>query len=431
MNPREERGLIIAATCRLNLLSDGTWLVPSQSHKDGAATYVVNLDKKTCTCPDHIEGGHTCKHYFAALIVHKRDVLPDGTVIETESVTLTKKTVYKQDWPKYNLAQSREKSRLRVLLHDLCRPLPERPRPEGASGWKPHVPSDAVFAMVYKVYCGFSARRFSTDLLEAHEMGFTSRTIPGMKVTAFMEDPYYTPILKNLIGYSARPLRSVETKFAIDSSGFASSRYEKWYDKKYKVTKTRCQWVKCHIASGVKTNVVTAVRILDKDAADCPQFIPLTKETKTHFVIGEMSADKAYASLENFEAIAECGGQAYIAFKSNTTGAIGGAFEKAFHVFMANQEEYMARYHQRSNVESTFSAIKRKHGDSVMSKNPVAQVNEVLCKILCHNLTCLIQEQETLGIVPIFWKDEEPAEVTPNGEPPAILPLFRPATHSK
>ncbi len=41
-----------------------------------------------------------------------------------------------------------------------------------------------------------------------------------------------------------------------------------------------------------------------------------------------------------------------------------------------------------------------------MSKNPVAMVNEVLCKIICHNLTCLIQEQETLGIVPVFWKDE-------------------------
>ncbi len=37
-------------------------------------------------------------------------------------------------------------------------------------------------------------------------------------------------------------------------------------------------------------------------------------------------------------------------------------------------------------------------------------VNEVLCKIICHNLTCLIQEQETLGIVPVFWKDENEAE---------------------
>jgi hypothetical protein len=28
------------------------------------------------------------------------------------------------------------------------------------------------------------------------------------------------------------------------------------------------------------------------------------------------------------------------------------------------------------------------------------------CKLLCHNLTCLIQEQETPGIIPVFWKDE-------------------------
>lgn len=31
MDAREERGLIIAATCRLNRMSDGTYLVPSQT----------------------------------------------------------------------------------------------------------------------------------------------------------------------------------------------------------------------------------------------------------------------------------------------------------------------------------------------------------------------------------------------------------------
>ena len=81
----------------------------------------------------------------------------------------------------------------------------------------------------------------------------------------------------------------------------------------------------------------------------------------------------------------------------------------------------MAHYHKRSNVESTFSAIKRKFGDSVMSKSDAGMVNEVLCKLLCHNLTCLIQEQETLGIVPIFWKDDgEQADETS-----AILPMVR------
>jgi transposase len=229
----------------------------------------------------------------------------------------------------------------------------------------------------------------------------------------FFEDEYFTPILKGLIAYSARPLRSVERKFAIDSSGFGSSKYETWYDAKYGVTRRKFVWVKVHIATGVKTNVVTAVRILDKDTADCPQFVPLVKETRKGFEIDEISADAAYGSLENFEEVAACGGQAFIAFKSNTTGGVGGLFEKAFHYFQFNQEEYLAKYHLRSNVESTFSAIKRKHGDAVMNRSDVGMANEVLCKILCHNLTCLIQEQETLGIVPVFWKDDRQEERQP------------------
>ena len=107
MDAREQRGLIIAATCRLNRLSDGTWLVPSQSTKGGTVTYRVNLEAKTCTCLDHTEGGHTCKHYYAAKIVFQRDVLPDGTVIETKTITLTERKTYKQDWPAYNKRKAR------------------------------------------------------------------------------------------------------------------------------------------------------------------------------------------------------------------------------------------------------------------------------------------------------------------------------------
>jgi hypothetical protein len=37
-------------------------------------------------------------------------------------------------------------------------------------------------------------------------------------------------------------------------------------------------------------------------------------------------------------------------------------------------------------------------------------------------LTYLIQEQETLGIVPVFWQNEQKEE----GQPDDILPLVRP-----
>lgn len=62
--------------------------------------------------------------------------------------------------------------------------------------------------------------------------------------------------------------------------------------------------------------------------------------------------------------------------------------------------------HKRSNVESTFSMMKRKFGDSIRSKTDVAMVNEVLCKVLCHNLVALIHEMYELGIEPVFWKRE-------------------------
>jgi transposase len=186
-------------------------------------------------------------------------------------------------------------------------------------------------------------------------------------------------------------------------------------------------WVKIHAAVGVKTNVITAVRILDKDAPDCPQFRPLVELTKENFSIKEVSGDKAYASAENFQAVHDVGGVGYMAFKTNTTGAIGGLFEKMFHFFQFQRDEYLAKYHKRSNVESTFSAVKRKFGDSVRSKTDAAMVNEVLCKLLCHNLCCLIQEQEELGIVPVFWKDET-AEVGGVVVEPSCNGIMVPAT---
>jgi hypothetical protein len=37
-------------------------------------------------------------------------------------------------------------------------------------------------------------------------------------------------------------------------------------------------------------------------------------------------------------------------------------------------------------------------------------VNEVLCKILCHNLCCLIQASYELGISATFWAESAVAQ---------------------
>lgn len=68
------------------------------------------------------------------------------------------------------------------------------------------------------------------------------------------------------------------------------------------------------------------------------------------------------------------------------------------HFYQYNQESFMQHYHKRSNVETTFSMIKAKFGERLRSKTVAAQTNEVLCKILCHNLCCVIQSIYELGI---------------------------------
>ncbi|MDT7779597.1 MAG: hypothetical protein QOC99_2109 [Acidobacteriota bacterium] len=38
-------------------------------------------------------------------------------------------------------------------------------------------------------------------------------------------------------------------------------------------------------------------------------------------------------------------------------------------------------------------------------RNKTAQVNEVLRKILCHNVCCLISSIYELGVEPSFWNE--------------------------
>ena len=70
--------------------------------------------------------------------------------------------------------------------------------------------------------------------------------------------------------------------------------------------------------------------------------------------------------------------------------------------FVLNEDGFKAHYHRRSNVETCFSMVKGKFGDSVRSKSETGQINEILLKILCHNLCVLIQEMHELGVTPTF-----------------------------
>src|SRR4029077_9119494 len=112
MHAREQRGLAIAAVCRLSRKDDGTWIVPSQTAE--GKKYEVDPAEKKCTCLDCTEGGFQCKHFFAVQFTIKRELGSDGTVLETKLFSFMETKKYPQNWRAYNLAQSVEKKRFQV-----------------------------------------------------------------------------------------------------------------------------------------------------------------------------------------------------------------------------------------------------------------------------------------------------------------------------
>ena len=404
---RQQRGLEIAAMAKLERKGPA-WLVPSQSGK-GRYTVIPDDETPHCSCPDHADGGHKCKHLFAVEYVLRRERNADGSTTVTETVTVQKtvQRVYRQDWRAYNAAQTQEKAMFQELLRDLCAGVAEPAQPKNG---RPRLPiQDALFSAVFKIYSTVSGRRFMTDLREAQAKGYIKKSPHFNSIFNYLENPELTPILRELITESSLPLKSVEMDFACDSSGFTTSRFHRWYDHKYGVRQEH-EWVKVHLMCGVRTNIVTAVEIKDKNASDTKLLPALVDATAKNFKLNEVSADKGYGSLKNYKAIQYHGATPYIAFKSIHTGRGGGLWAKMFHMLQFKPRTFLAHYHKRSNVESVFSMIKAKFRDHVRSKTDVAMVNEVLCKILCHNICCLIQESHELGISTAFWAETSPAQ---------------------
>jgi transposase len=402
MDARQEKGLILSRDKRIKQVVGPTWAVPSQSDQDRA--YLVNVSAATCSCPDFELRKGKCKHMWAVEIIRTVETAPDGSTVVTESVKVTRKT-YVQDWPRYSAAQCAEKETVQTLLRSLCDGVstPEHP----GRGPKPVPYSDAIFGMAMKVYTGMSGRRATTDIKACVEDGHISRAPSYNAIFTYFDNPAMTPILVRLIEESAKPLASIETSFAVDSTGFGTAVYRRWYDAKYGREMSESVWLKAHAMVGTTTNIVTSISVTDSNGADSPELPALVVSTAQRFRMAEVSADKAYLGHDNLAAIEAVGAVPFVPFKSNSRSVGSPAWRRMWAHFLMRQEDFLAHYHKRSNVESTFSAIKRKFGGAVRSKRFTAQVNEVLCKVLLHNLACLVHAMHELGIQPSFAAPSE------------------------
>jgi len=391
MEVRKQRGYEIAKTSRIEKTDKG-WKVPSQS---GGGHYIVvsNGFGAECNCPDHELRKCKCKNIWAVELIVTKQIDQDGNVTITKTIRKT----YSQDWKNYNLSQQREKELFMKLLADITNRIQQ---PAYTFGKPANPLSDTIYSMVFKVYSTFSGRRFSTDMKSAKEIGFVDKKIPYNSMFDYFKKKELTPLLAQIVTITSLPLKSVEHDFAIDSTGFGTSIFQRWYSFKYGKEINSRRWVKCHFMTGVKTNIIPSVKITSEFDNDSPELKELIGNTAEHFDMEEVSADKAYLSRDNMNLIEEIGAIPFIPFKSNATAKPKGSaiWKKMFYYFQLNNEEFLEHYHKRSNAESSVMMIKSKFGDSVRSRTWTAQVNEVLCKVICHNIVCVIHEMYTLGI---------------------------------
>ena len=421
MNEIEKQGYEIANAGGVEHIVGDYWLVKAQIGV--AKTYQVNSFEWSCTCSDYTGSDSIkCKHVHAVEIWAAKNL--DGAKKGTDERSILKREAYSQDWSAYNKAQTNEALDFSKLLYRLVSTIPQ---PVQGIGRPELSLANKTFACVLKNYCARSLRRLDGELKKEIKLGNLPQAPYFNTCGNWMNDPRLTDILHGLIALSGRALRHIETDFAIDSTGFSTSRFARWFNRQYGKETTFREWLKLHMICGVETNIITAADISGwsgPNSHDTNYFVPLLERTAKQYDVHRILADKAYLSAKNAEFAESVGAMPFIPIKSNTLPVSLGN-SPWDRLVKRNEDESIFKgfYNKRNNGESSFSSLDRLFQKTIQFKNPVGQVNEALCKLVCYNIVVLIHEKYKRGIDPEFG---EPTNeyLTNEKEMKLLLALF-------
>src|SRR3989339_733092 len=154
----------------------------------------------------------------------------------------------------------------------------------------------------------------------------------------------------------------------LDSSGIRTDKKSSWFCLRIKKVIRKRDCNKLHLAVCSDLHLILNWRITAWKRNDSPFFIKLLKPFK---ILGRILADKGYLSRKNFQFCMDRGGCAFI-------------------LWSKFNEFYMNIYHQRSNIESVFSVIKKRFGDKVLCRTFPMRAREISLRLIAYNLKILI-----------------------------------------
>ena len=164
---------------------------------------------------------------------------------------------------------------------------------------------------------------------------------------------------------------------AIDSSGFETTHTSYHYTKvcRFQEKRKYRRYLKLTIAIDTNTQFIMSQKIRMGPRNDNIDFVSVLKNLKCDYVV----ADRGYDSRKNrYFVLREM--RAYPQIPRRITS--GATFEK----IGKKVEFYKEIYHQRSKVETVFSAIKRKYGNYILSRSFESQKKELIFRLLAYNV---------------------------------------------
>lgn len=254
-------------------------------------------------------------------------------------------------------------------------------------------PEYLIFGLLLSTfYHQFSSRRFDFILLDAMAKGYIKRKPSPNTLLWHLRRPELTTVLQQLLGFSALPFMDRTRGFAVDATRIYT---DVLLDDSGMSGRQRYKWLKLHGIYDVFTFVITAARVTSWTTREVECLEPLLRDTVAlGFDFKSVTADRGYVSKHNIKVIRELGATPYITFKKNNRLSKKGAdveWDEALERFRRRQGDDFIPHLERNMAETAHRMVKRRFGKAVGAFDETGQINQVLLKVIGHNLCRMIR----------------------------------------
>jgi len=169
------------------------------------------------------------------------------------------------------------------------------------------------------------------------------------------------------------------------SSGIRIIGRSIWFSLRVKRFISRRECDKVHLAVCSDVLLICNWRISAGKRHDSPYFRLLIAPFA---MLGIILADRGYSSRKNHQLVADKKGALFAPFKSNATAKPKSkpAWKVAFWIWEKFRTLYESIYHQRSKIESVFSALKKRYGDQLHCRTKGMRRKEMAMRFIAYNV---------------------------------------------